>query len=63
MNGKNRPPVLDEPVEFEEDLVEGQDFRKFTHHFRRICRIFFKLVKTNKEITTCNQLDLETLGF
>ena len=64
MNGKNqRPPVTDAPVEFEECLVEGRDFKKFNHHSRGICGIYLKLVKKNGKIASCNRLDLETLGF
>ena len=36
--------------------------RKITHHFRGIYRIYLSLVKKNQKITTCNRLDLETLG-
>ena len=43
--------------------VEVQEFRKITHHLRRICGIFLNFIKKNwKIVTTCNQLDLETLG-
>jgi hypothetical protein len=31
MNGENRPLVADEPVEYEKQPVEVQDFRKLTH--------------------------------
>ena len=55
-NGENRLLVTDEPVEV-------QDSRKTTDHFRGICRVFLKLLKKSQKITTCNQLDLETLGF
>ena len=55
--------VTDELVEFEKQLVEVQDFRKITHHFREIYGIYSKLIKKNRKITTSNQLDLETLGF
>ena len=35
-----------------------------THHFRtRIFGIYLKQVKENREITTSNRLDLETVGF
>ena len=62
MKGDNRPLVTGEPVEFEEQPVEGQDFRKFTHRFRLIYGVYLKLVKKNINITTCNRLDMETLG-
>ena len=32
--GENRQLVTDEPVEFEKYLVEVQDCRKITNHFR-----------------------------
>ena len=37
MNEENRPLVADEPVEFKNYLVDGQDFGKITNHFRGIC--------------------------
>jgi len=40
-----------------------QYFRKITNHFRGICRIYLKLIKKSRKITTCNQLNLERLGF
>ena len=30
--------------------------------FRGICRIYLKLMKKNRKMSTCNRLDLETLG-
>ena len=36
MTGENRQLVIDEPVEFEKWLVEVQDFRRITDHFRGI---------------------------
>lgn len=49
MNGKNqRPPVTDAPVEFEECLVEGRDFKKFNHHSRGICGIYLKFIIREK---------------
>ena len=51
--------VTDELVEFEKQLVEVQDFRKSIDKFREFYGIYLKLVN----ITTCTQLDLETLGF
>jgi hypothetical protein len=51
------------PVEFEKQRVEVQGFRKFTDHFRGICGIYFKLIKKNQKITSCDWLDLKTLGF
>ena len=51
--------VTDEPVE-----VEVGDFRRITNHFRRICGIYLKSMKENRRTsTTCNRLDLQTLGI
>ena len=33
LNGENQLPVADGPVEFEEEPVEVQDFRKISHRF------------------------------
>ena len=62
MNGKNRPLVTDELVKFEKEPVEVQDFCKMTDHLRGIYGVHLKLIKKNGKITTCNWLDLETLG-
>ena len=53
--GRNRPLLTDEPVEF-------QDFGKFTNRFRGNYIIDLKLMKENRKMSTCNWLDLETLG-
>ena len=39
-----------------------QDYRKFTDHFRGIYRIYPNSVKDNWRMSTCNRLDLQTLG-
>ena len=62
MIGKNRQLVTDEPVEFEKQPVEVQDCRKITDYFRRIYRIYPNLIKENRRMSTCNRLDLQTLG-
>jgi len=51
-----RPLVVDEPVEFEKQLVECQDVRKkkITHHFRGIYGICLKLTK--KKPTRCQHV-------
>jgi hypothetical protein len=59
MIGENRPLVTNELVEFEKQPVEVQDFREFTDHFRGIYRIYLKLMKENRKMSTCNRLDLE----
>ena len=50
MNRENQPLVTDEPVEFEKYLVEVQDFRKITDHFRGIQRIHHKLTKKSRSM-------------
>ena len=49
MNGENGPPVTNEPVEYEKEHVEVQDFRKITDHCRGICKICFKSSKKNRK--------------
>jgi hypothetical protein len=39
MIGENQQLLTDEHVEFEKKLVEAQDYRKITNHFRRIYKI------------------------
>jgi hypothetical protein len=55
MNGENQLLITDESVKI-------QDFGKITSPFRGFCRIFLKLSKKNRKMSTCNWLDLETLG-
>ena len=55
MIGENRLLVTDEPVEV-------QDCRRITDHFRGIYRIFPILLKEHRRMSTCNRLDLQTLG-
>ena len=45
MNGENRLLVTDEPVEFEKQLVEVQDFKKTSNLFTGIQRIYLKVIK------------------
>lgn len=46
------------------NLLSLRDFRKIIHHFRGIYGIYLKLMKKTRTMdTTCNQLNLETLGF
>ena len=56
--GRNRPLVTIEPVEV-------QDFGKITHHFLSSPwnTILQTHIEKNRKITTCDWLDLETLGF
>ena len=61
--GENRRLVTNEPVEFEKQPVETQDRMKITDHLRGIyIKIFPHLSKENKRMSTCNRLDLQTLG-
>lgn len=62
MNGEDQSVVTDEPVELEKTVVDVQDFRRNIDHFRRICGINLKQTNKNQKMSTCDQLDLETLG-
>jgi hypothetical protein len=62
MIGENRQLVPDELVEFEKHPVDVQDCRKITDHFRGIYRIHPNPIKENRRMSTCNRLDLQTLG-
>jgi hypothetical protein len=62
MIGENRQLVTNAPVEFEKQPVEIQDCRKINDHFRGIYRIYPNLIKGNRRMSTCNRLDLQTLG-
>jgi hypothetical protein len=46
-SGKNRRLVADEPVEFEKQPVEVQDFKKLTNRFRGIFIRIYYLKGTN----------------
>ena len=59
---ENRQSVTDELVEFEKYPIEVQGCRKIPHHFRGIHRINPNLLKENRRMSTCNRLDLQTLG-
>ena len=62
--GKNRLLVTIQPNEFEKWPVEVQDLRNLTHHcVRNLYGIYPKVIKRNRKMSTCNWLDLETLGF
>ena len=62
MIGENQHVVTNEPVEFEKKPVEIQDCMKFTDHSRGIHRIYPKLIKENRRLSTYNQWDMQTLG-
>ena len=55
MIGENRQLVTDEPVEV-------QDCTKITDQFRGIYGIYPNLIQENQSMSTCNRLDLQTLG-
>ena len=38
------------------------DFMRITSHFEIIYRIYFSLIKQSRKMSTCNRLDLESLG-
>jgi len=61
MIGENQQLVTN-TVEFEKQLVEFQNCRKITDHFRGIYIIYPSLIKENRRMSTCNRLDLQTLG-
>jgi hypothetical protein len=63
MIGENRQLVTYEPVEFEILPVEVQDYKKLTDHLRGIYKIYLNLIKENRRMSTCNLLDLQTLGY
>ena len=62
MTGENWQIVTNEPVEFEKQPVEVQDIRKITDHSRGIYKIYSNMIKETRRISTCNRLDLQTLG-
>ena len=45
MIGENRQLVTNEPVEFEKTLLEVQDCRIITDHFRGIYRLYPNIIK------------------
>jgi hypothetical protein len=44
------------------EAVEVQDCKEITDHFRGIYRIYPNFLKENWRMSTCNRLDLQTLG-
>ena len=47
MKGESLPLITNEPVEFKKQTFEVQDCKKFTNHFRGICKIYQKSIKEN----------------
>jgi hypothetical protein len=62
MSRENRPLVPDEPVEIEKLPVKVQDCKKIyrTIEFREYASNYKR--KTIQTMSTCNRMDLETLG-
>ena len=52
---ENQQLVTNEPV-------EAQNCTKIIDHFRGIHRIYPNPIKENRRMSTCNWLDLQTLG-
>jgi len=63
MNMEIQLLVTDELVDIEEWLVQVQDFRRIFDQFRGIHELYLNLMKNHWKMSTCNRLDLETLGF
>ena len=62
--GKNRRLVIDEPVELEKWPVEVQDFRKSPIILEESVEYTSnEWQQQNRKMSTCNRLDLESLGF
>ena len=68
MSGSLKSVTGWEPSVVTDEPVDVQDFMKMTGQFRGICKVYLKLLKKNRKITTFFQfwlrlwLDLETLG-
>jgi hypothetical protein len=62
MIGENRQLVTNVLVEFEKKPVEVQECGKIINHYREFYIIYPNLIKENRRMSTCNQLDLQTLG-
>jgi hypothetical protein len=63
MNMEIQLLVTYDPVDIEEWPIQVQDFRRIFDQFRGIHELYLKLMKNNWKMSTCNWLDLETLGF
>ena len=62
MIGENWQLVTYEPVEIEKLPVEVHECRKIIDGFGGIYMIYPNLIKENRRMSTCTQLDLQTLG-
>ena len=62
MIGENQQLVTVNHVSFKKQPIEIQDFRRITDHFRIIYGIYLNLLYKNQRMSTCQQLDLQTLG-
>ena len=50
-------------MEFEDNRFKLKTAGKITNHLRGICGIYPKLIKENQRMSTCNWLDMQTLGY
>ena len=62
MNAENPQLVTDEIIEFEKWPVEVQDFRKITNNWEEFREYNSNWKRKTEWMSTCNRLDLETLG-
>ena len=54
MVGENHQLVTDDPVGFEKQPAEVQDYMKITDHFRGNDIMYPNLIKENRMMSTCN---------
>jgi hypothetical protein len=60
MNGKNQLFITYETSKFEKEPVV-QDFMIITHQFGSICSIYLTFMKKKRNMSTCDQLDIDRL--
>ena len=63
MDGKNWLLVTNEPVKFEKQPAQIQDFKKITDPFRAIYTMFLNVIKKNWKMPTYGQLALDLDGL
>ena len=59
---ENQQLVANEPVECEDLSLEVQTYKKITNKIEGNYRIYPNLIKENWRMSTCDRLDLQTLG-
>ena len=59
---ENQQFVANEPVECEDLSLEVQTYKKITNKIEGNYRIYPNLIKGNWRMSTCDRLDLQTLG-